>query len=96
MKPVSLIQNSQQDANRRFPVIDRNYHALELGEFKSRCAGTLPSSFAQISCNYFNVEARRHFLIEGVLFAMIAVTAMPAIWDCGRAIIQLLRAVGGM
>ena len=96
MKPPSSIQNSQRDANRRFPITDCNYRPLGFSEFKTRCARTPRSSFTTISRDYFNGEARYNFVIETVMFALITVTAIPALFDCGRALLEFMRAIGGM
>jgi hypothetical protein len=96
MKPPSAIQNSQRDANRRFPITDCNYRSLGFSELKTRCARTPRSSFTTISRDYFNGEARYHFVLETVVFALITVTAIPALFDCGRALREFMRAIGGM
>ena len=96
MKPLSAIQNSRPDANCRFPLTDCNYRALSLGEFKTGCGRTPRSSFTTVSRDYFNGEARYNFVIETVVFALIAATAVPAIVDCGRALLEFMRTIGGM
>jgi hypothetical protein len=96
MKPPSSIQNSQRGANRRFPITDCNYRSLGFSELKTRCARTPQLSFAAISRDYFNGEARYDFIIETVVFALITVAAIPALFDCGRALLEFIRAIGGM
>jgi hypothetical protein len=96
MKPPSSIQNSPRDANRRFPITDCNYSSLGFSELKTRCARTPRSSFTTISRDYFNGEARYHFLIETAVFALITITTIPALFDCGRALLEFMRAIGGM
>jgi hypothetical protein len=96
MKPLSHVQITRRDANRRFPIIDCNYSSLGLGEFKTRCARTPRLSFTEISCNYFNSEARRDFVTEAFVFALVIAATVPALLDCGRALIAFLRAVGGL
>jgi len=96
MKPLSSIQNSPRDTNRRFPITDCNYRSLGFSELKTRCARTRRSSFTTISRDYFNGEARHQFLIETVVFALITITAIPALFDCGRALLEFIRAIGGM
>jgi hypothetical protein len=95
MKPLSSIQNTPRDAKRRFPLTDWNYR-VGLKELKTRCAGIPRSSFVEITRDYFRTEARRNFVIEGALFAVITVTAAPAIWDCGRALLEFMRAIGAI
>jgi hypothetical protein len=96
MKPPSSIQNSQRDANRRFPIIDCNYRSVGFSELKTRCARIPRSSFTTISRDYFNGEARHDFVIETAGFALIAVAAIPALFDCGRALLEFMRSIGGM
>jgi hypothetical protein len=80
---------------RKFPVTDCNYHSHDFFELKAGCGRHSCASFATISRDYFNREARHNFLIEAVAFALITVTTMPAFLDCGRAVVQFLRIVGG-
>ena len=96
MKPVSAIQNCRAGMNRRFPVIDCNYRSLEFSELKTRCAGAPRPSFEKISLNYFNVEARRNFALEALVFVLVASATVPAIVDCARALITFVQAIGGM
>jgi hypothetical protein len=96
MKPPSSIQNSPRDANRQFPITDCNYRSLGFSELKTRCARTPRSSFTTISREYFNGEARHQLLIETVVFALVTITAIPALFDCGRALLEFIRAIGGM
>lgn len=96
MKPPSSIQNSQRDANRRFPITDCNYRSLGFSELKTRCAPAPRSSFTTISRDYFNGEARDNFVIETAVFALITVAAIPALFDCGRALLEFMRSIGGM
>jgi len=96
MKPPSSIQNSQRDANRRFPITDCNYRSLGFSELKTRCARIPRSSFTTISREYFNGEARSDFVIETAVFALITVAAIPALFDCGRALLEFMRSIGGM
>jgi hypothetical protein len=96
MKPPSSIQNSQRDPNRRFPITDCNYRSPGFSELKTRCARTPHSSFATISRGYFNAEARYDFVIETVVFALITIAAIPALFDCGRALLEFMRSIGAM
>jgi len=72
MKPSQFIESGLPGKRivRRFPLTDWNYRAVGFPNFKSRCAGTPRSSFAEISRDYFNSEARRGFVFELVLFAL--------------------------
>ena len=90
MKPLSL---SVQDNRRRFPVTDYNYQSVTLRDFKPSCAGSSRPTFDLISRDYFNAEARRNFIVEAVIFAAVAVTTVPAVIDCARALAMFLRAI---
>jgi len=99
MKPtLQFLNNSryERSADRRFPIPEFNYRPLGLGEFNTRCAERPRSSFEKISQNYFNGEARRNFLTESLLFAIIAAATVPAILDCGRALFELMCTIGSM
>ena len=94
MKPtVSSVQN-RRETNRRFPVSDYNYQAISLREFKPSCAGSPRPTFDLISRDYFNVEARRSFVTETIVFGLIAVSTVPAVIDCARALHMFLRTIG--
>jgi hypothetical protein len=94
MKPVSAIQNTRSAANRRFPLVDCNYRPLGFDGFSIRCAGKPRPSFGQISQSYFNGEARRNFVAEAIAFVLITALTVPAIIDCGRALLDFMRAIG--
>jgi hypothetical protein len=99
MKATSQFLNNsryEHSAVRRFPIVEFNYRPLGLGEFNTRCAERPRSSFEKISQDYFNGEARRNFVAESLLFAIIAAATVPPILDCGRALLAFLRVIGGM
>ncbi len=98
MKPSQLteIGSREQRISRRFPITHYNYQSVGFHGFNTHCTGTSRSSFAEISRDYFKAEARRGFVIEAVLFVVITATALPAILDCGRALLGFLRATNGM
>ena len=80
----------------RFPLTDWSYHSVDLSDFTARDAGKPRFSFMQISRDYFNSEARRNLVLECVFFALISITAVPAILDCGRALLEFTHATGVM
>jgi hypothetical protein len=99
MKPTLQFLNSSQyehSAFRRFPIVEFNYRPLGLDEFKTRCAERPRSSVEKISQDYFNGEARRNFVTESLLFAIIAAATVPAILDCGRALFEFMSAIGSV
>jgi hypothetical protein len=51
-------------------------------------------AFDLISRDYFNVEARRSFATEAIVFGVIAITTVPALIDCARALAMFIRAIG--
>jgi hypothetical protein len=95
MKPKQFIESGLPNEKilRRFPSTDWNYRSVGFPDFKSRCARTPRSSFAEISRDYFNSEARRGFVFESVLFALISVTVVAAILDCARALLEFTHAM---
>ena len=95
MKPKSPDQISRR-SNRAFPVTDYNYRSLGFSGFNTRCAGSPQSSFDKISQDYFATEARHNFVAEALFFVLIIATTVPAILDCGRALLTFGRAIGGM
>lgn len=94
MKPFFSIQNRQRAANRRFPVVDCNFRPLGFGDFNAHCAQLPPPSFSTMSRDYFAGEARFDFVIESVLFGLVFLAAVPAIFDCARALFEFIRAIG--
>lgn len=96
MKPSQLadIGARNRRTGRRYPITDCNYRPVGFRDFTARCTGTPRSSFAEISRDYFNSEARRSLVLEVVLFAVISVTVAPAILDCARALLEFIRAIG--
>src|SRR5205823_2861564 len=73
MKPTSLT------ALERFPFTDYNYHSVTISGYRGRCAKSAPPSFRNISRQYFQSEARRDFIGEAVVFAMLIIIAALAV-----------------
>ena len=95
MKPLSSsLQTSRRQPGRRFPVTDWTYQATRVSDFKSSCAGSPRPAFDLISRQYFNAEARHNFVIEAAIFGVVAVTTVPAVIDCARALAMFFRAIG--
>jgi hypothetical protein len=90
MKPTFITTRSEK----RFPLIECNYHSAVLGDYRGRCAKPAVPSFRNISRRYFQKEARHDFLGEAVLFAMLSITATVSLVSGADAIIQLCRAFG--
>jgi hypothetical protein len=96
MKPAAPVQNCLREQNHPFPITDWNYRLLGTGELNARCAGAQCSSLAKVSHAYLNGEARRNFVTETLLFAIIAAATVPALLDCGRALLAFLRVISGI
>ncbi len=95
MKPFFSIQSARGTAS-RFPITDCNYRPFGFGEFNARCAHLPRPSFIAISRDYFNREGRHNFVIETLAFALVMVAAVPAIFDCGRALLEFMQAISAM
>ncbi|HVD96108.1 MAG TPA: hypothetical protein VNE84_08245 [Candidatus Limnocylindria bacterium] len=90
MKPTSLT------ARARFPFTDYNYHSGAISGYRSRCAKSVEPSFRNISRQYFQKEARRDFVGEAIVFAMLIITATVAVASGAQAAVQLCRALGAL
>jgi hypothetical protein len=90
MKPTSLT------AFKRFPLTDYNYHSVTMSGYHGRCAKSAPPSFRNISRQYFQNEARRDFVGEAIVFAMLIITATVAVAIGAQAAVQLCRAFGAL
>src|SRR5947199_8777796 len=69
MKPISLTTPKR----RSFPLVDYNYQVMRLDGYHARCVRSAVPSFRNISRHYFQNEARRDFVSEAFLFALIIV-----------------------
>jgi hypothetical protein len=92
MKPTFITTRSEK----RFPLIECNYHSVTLSGYQGRCAKSTAPSFRNISRLYFQKEARQDFLGEAILFSiLVAATTVPMV-SGAYAIIQLCRAFGAL
>jgi len=92
MKPTFITTRSEK----RFPLIECNYHSVTLSGYRSRCAKPTARSFRDISRLYFEKEARHDFFGEAILFLILVVAATVPIVSGAYAIIQLCRAFGAL
>ena len=92
MKPTFITTRSEK----RFPLIECNYHSVTLSGYRGRCAKPTVPSFRDISRLYFEKEARHDFFGEAILFSILVVAATVPIVSGAYAIIQLCRAFGAL
>jgi hypothetical protein len=95
MKPASETANDGRrilfPRRTRFPITDCNYQTFSLDRYRGGPTGSPPPSFLNISREYFQREARRHFLSEIVFFLiLVAILAMTFI-SVAQAIIYFVN-----
>jgi hypothetical protein len=90
MKPTFITTRSEK----RFPLIECNYHSAMLRGYRGGCAKPTAPSFRNISRLYFQKEARQDFFGEAILFSFLVVAATVPMVSGAYAIIQLCRAFG--
>src|SRR5437660_190050 len=79
----------------QFPVVDSALQAIIVDGYRENCANHCPSSFRNISKDYFRNEARHSFISEAALFAaMVVISSWPILLSV-RAMTDLVRAYGG-
>ena len=92
MKPSSEATNVRKTPRRRrFPLVDFNYQTFSVDRYRGGPTGSSQPSFLNISREYFQREARRHFLSEIAFFLMIAAILAMTLWHGARAIIHFLN-----
>jgi len=89
MKPISLTTPNR----RSFPLVDCNYQTMTLDGYHARCVRSAVSSFRNISCQYFQKEARRDFVSEAFLFALIIILAAAPLLSTASALTEFCRAI---
>jgi hypothetical protein len=89
MKPISLTAHNR----RSFPLVDCNYQPMALSEYHARGVRTAEPSFRNISRRYFQKEARRDFVSEAILFALMIVLAAAPLLSTASALSELCRAI---
>lgn len=92
MKPSAQVGRNVGDVSpkreRQFPLIDWSYQIYSPDRFGS--SGSPPPSFWNISRDYFQHEARRHFLAEVAFFLIMAAIWAGAFIEGARVIIHFL------
>jgi hypothetical protein len=102
MKPIPL--TTSQDGRRhpfdhaarkfrRSPITDYNYHSVAFGGSSGRYTRYPPQSFWKIAGDYLKDEARHDFQSEGMLFAVISITAALPLINNAHALIEFVRAI---
>jgi hypothetical protein len=89
MKPITLTARNR----RSFPLVECNYQPPRLSGYQARCARTDAPSFRNISRQYFQKEARRDFLGEALLFAIIIILAAAPLLSTASALSEFCRAI---
>jgi len=89
MKPITLTARNR----RSFPLVECNYQPMRLSGYQARCARTDTPSFRNISRQYFQKEARRDFVGEAFLFAVMIVLAAAPLLSAASALSEFCRAI---
>jgi len=89
MKPISSTARNR----RSFPLVECNYQPMRLSGYQARCARTDAPSFRNISRQYFQKEARRDFVGEAFLFAVMIVLAAAPLLSTASALSEFCRAI---
>ena len=76
-----------------FPMTDFAFKASSFGDFSGRRRGDKFPSFRGISADYFETEARRHFVSEAAVFALIAATVAVPVFEAVRGLVQYVYGV---
>jgi len=66
---------------------------MTLNGYHARCVTTAAPSFRNISRHYFQKEARRDFVSEAFLFAVIIVLAAAPLLSAASALTEFCRAI---
>ena len=98
MKPINptIANASRQNRGPSFPLTDFNFHSITLEGAAGRCARQSSPAFRNISRSYFETEAQHDFLAEASVFAVIMVTVAVPLLSGAHAVLNLVRALGGV
>jgi hypothetical protein len=89
MKPISLTARNR----RSFPLVDCNYQPMTLRGYHARSVRSAVPSFRSISRHYFQKEARRDFVGEAILFALMIILAAAPLLSMASALGEFCRAI---
>jgi hypothetical protein len=76
------------------PITHHAFRPNSHADFAGRCHGSPSPSFRRISNDYFNNEARGHFVSEAIVFGLMIVTAAVPVIEGARVAGDLLRSLG--
>jgi hypothetical protein len=102
MKPTPLTtsKDSRRDPfdcaarkSRRSPITDYDYHSAAFGGSSGRYTRYPSRSLWKIAADYLKDEARHDFQSEGMLFAVISITAALPLINNVHALIEFVRAI---
>ena len=79
--------------SRRSPFTDYNYHSVAFEGSSGRYKRRASRSFWKIADGYLKGEARHDFQSEGMLFAVISITAALPLINNAHALIEFVRAI---
>ena len=100
MKPIieqndlSKRGDGAQKNKATFPIVDSNYHAIALPNYRGGCLRAKSLSFRSISGEYFRREARNEFCMEATAFVAMVITAAIPILNNMHAAADFLRVIG--
>jgi hypothetical protein len=75
------------------PITDFSYDSIALGPSSANYARGSARSFWNITGDYFKNEARRDFLGEAALWAVLVLTAFLPLISNAHAVMEFMRAI---
>lgn len=102
MKPIPLTTSKDRRRHRfdhaarkfrRSPITDYNYHSAAFGGSNGHYTRYPSRPFWRIAGDYLRDEARHDFQSEGMLFAVITITAALPLINNVHALIEFVRAI---
>jgi hypothetical protein len=103
MKPPTPLTTSKDRGRHPFdrtarkshwsPITDYSYHSVAFGGSRGRFRRYPSRSFWKIAGDYLKDEARHDFQSEGMLFAVITISAALPLINNLHALIEFVRAI---
>jgi hypothetical protein len=94
--PLHTLEETSRLRRSRGPLTDYNFHPIGISGYSAHCAGTTAASFRSVTLEYFKGEARYDFLAEAGVFAVMMLTIASPLLNGIQAVVQLIRATGGV